>query len=253
MGAGAAFAEPPPLPDATRVDERITAAWQQGTRVQREPARETWAGAEAFRHVWSLYTGATYAPFSNLRQDGLRLRAVSALSGYSYAGLRFDPSAGAAIWQTFRGQSRTVDLLAGYQWRTGDLTIKTFAGYRNASVEIAPFDPETTVQGQRHGAIGALELWFNITPRQWTSLDLTYATPFRSYAHRLRVADRISETMSIGVEAAALGHQEGSTQRAGAFLRFDNGVHEISASAGWSMPRGEAGHAYGTAQWLVRF
>jgi hypothetical protein len=234
-------------------DEEAATPWYEGTVSAEEAARESWAGAEAFRRTWSLYTGSTYAPFSNLRQDGLRLRAVSAQSFYSYAGRRFDPASGVAIWQAFRGQARTIDLLAGYQWRTGDLTLKVFAGYQNTTVAIAPFDPETLVQGQKHGAKGAFEIWYNMTPRTWAALDITAATAFRTYSHRLRVADRTFENVSFGIEAAAFGHQESATQRVGAFVRFDNGTHEVSASGGWSMPRGDAGHAYGTVQWLYRF
>lgn len=232
-------------------DEAIS--WYEKTTSAEEANRETWAGAEAFKQVWSLYTGSTYAPFGNLRQNGLRVRTVTALSTYTYGGRRFDPVTGDAIWQTFRGSSRTTDVLAGYQGRLGDLTWKMFAGYQHAVITLTPFDLETTVQGRRHGAKGAFELWFNITPQQWASLDLTYATPFRSYSHRLRVATRVSENLSIGAEAAAFGHEEGSTRRVGAFLRFDNGRHELSGSLGWSMPRGDNGHAYGTLQWLYRF
>jgi Cellulose biosynthesis protein BcsS len=249
VSACAVLAAPVDDPD----DDEAATPWYEGTVSAEEAARESWGGAEAFRRTWSLYTGSTYAPFSNLRQDGWRTRAVSAQSFYSYAGRRFDPASGVAIWQSFRGQARTIDMLAGYQWRTGDLTLKVFAGYQNTTVAIVPFDPETSVQGQKHGAKGSFEVWYNITPRHWAALDITAATPFRAYSHRLRVADRTFENVSLGVEAAAFGHQESATQRVGAFVRFDNGTHEISASGGWSMPRGDAGHAYGTVQWLYRF
>jgi Cellulose biosynthesis protein BcsS len=248
LAAASSVSANPPLDD----DDAAT-PWYEGTHSIEEAARESWAGAEIFRKTLSIYTGSTYAPFSNLRQNGLRLRAVSAVSAYGYAGRRFDPASGVAIWQTFRGQARTVDLLAGYQWRTGDLTLKMFAGYQITGVAITPFDPETLVQGQKHGAKGALEVWYNMTLRHWAALDLTAATAFRTYSHRLRLADRAFEQVSLGVEAATFGHQEGATYRAGAFVRFDNGTHEVSASAGWSMPRGDAGHVYGTAQWLYRF
>ncbi len=234
-------------------DDDAATPWYEGTTSNHEADRESWAGAEAFRRVWSLYSGSTYAPFSNLRQEGLRLRTVSAFSAYSYAGRRFDAASGGALWQTFRGQARTVDVLAGYQVRSGDLTVKLFAGYQNTAIAISPFDPETIVQGQRHGFKGALEVWYNITPRNWIAADLTAATAFGSYSHRMRVADRMFEHVSLGIEAAAFGHKEAATYRAGTFLRFDNGTHEVSVSAGWSMPRGDSGHAYGTAQWLYRF
>ena len=134
-----------------------------------------------------------------------------------------------------------------------DLTMKVFAGYQNTAVLLAPFDEETLVQGQKHGAKGALEFWYNITPRHWAALDLTAATPFRSYSHRLRVAARPFEHISLGAEAMVFGHREGQTQRVGTFARFDNGQHEVSISGGWSMPRGDTGHAYGTVQWLYRY
>jgi hypothetical protein len=42
--------------------------------------------------------------------------------------------------------------------------------------------------------------------------------------------------------------------RAGAFLRFDNGVDEISAAAGWTKASGsDDGDIYVGAQWLRRF
>ena len=238
--------------DLDEEDDEAT-SWYEKTTSAVEANREAWAGAEAFKRVWSLYAGSTYAPFGNLRQNGVRIRAVNAISNYTYGGRRYDPLTGDAIWQVFRGSGRTTDVLAGYQGRLGELTWKLFAGYQHAAITLAPFDPETTVQGVRHGAKGSLELWYNITPSQWASLDVTYATPFRSYSHRMRIAHRAGETVSIGAEAAAFGHQEGRTRRLGAFLRFDNGTHEVSGSLGWSMPHGDTSHAYGTVQWLYRF
>ena len=63
----------------------------------------------------------------------------------------------------------------------------------------------------------------------------------------------MAEAVSVGAEAAAFGHQEGSTRRLGAFVRYDNGTHEVSGALGVSSPRGDTAHAYGTVQWLYRF
>jgi hypothetical protein len=49
---------------------------------------ELWAGAQAFKHAWSLYSGATVAPFASIQQDGLRLRVVGGYGAYTYAGPR---------------------------------------------------------------------------------------------------------------------------------------------------------------------
>src|SRR4051794_37527667 len=50
--------------------------------------REIWAGADVSGHVWLLYSGATVAPYSNVFDDGLRLRAAGGYGGYTYVGER---------------------------------------------------------------------------------------------------------------------------------------------------------------------
>lgn len=228
-------------------------AWDKEISVAFEPPREIWAGAEAFGRVLSLYTGSTYAPFGNLRQDGLRLRAVSAMSRFKYSGLRYDAGKGDAVPVDFSGASRTSDLFVGYQWSIGPATVKAFAGWEIAAHLISPFDPETLVQGRSQGPKGALEIWANIGDRGFASLDLSYARSFGAYSSRLRAGWRTTDTLSLGPEASLIGHDESQMVRAGAFIRFDNGVDEISASAGWTKARGDEGTGYVTAQWLRRF
>lgn len=222
--------------------------------VSFEPPREIWAGAEAFGRVLSLYTGSTFAPFGNLRQDGVRLRAVTAMSRFKYSGLRYDATKGDAVTVPFEGMSRTSDIFAGYQWSFGATTVKVFAGWEIAAHLITPFDPETLVQGRSMGPKGALEIWTNFGQRAWAALDLSYAKAFGAYSSRLRAGWRASDTISLGPEVSLIGHDETQTVRAGAFLRYDNGVDEISAAAGWTKARGsDEGDAYIGVQWLRRF
>jgi hypothetical protein len=47
-----------------------------GGDIEAKPHLEFYSGAEAFRHAWSLYSGATFAPFGSILEDGLRLRAA---------------------------------------------------------------------------------------------------------------------------------------------------------------------------------
>lgn len=228
-------------------------AWDQQTSVAVEPSREFWAGGEAFGHVWSLYTGSTYSPFGNLRQDGVRLRAVTAYSQFKYNGLRYDAAKGDAVAVDFNGQSRTSDLFVGYQASFGATTVKAFAGWQIAAHLITPFDTETIVQGRSAGPKGALEIWTNFGNQAWASLDLSYAKAFGAYSTRLRGGWRATETLSVGPEVSLIGHEESRMLRLGAFLRFDNGVDELSASAGWSQSQGDVANGYVTAQWLRRF
>jgi hypothetical protein len=227
--------------------------WFAATFVRHEPSREFWVGAEAFRDVLSLYAGATQAVFGNLRQDGLRLRVVSAYSRYRYTGLRYERLIDDATPVTFKGEARIIDLLAGYQWSYGSTTAKLFAGWAIAEHMISPFDVETTVQGRASGLKGALELWHNLGDRAWISADFSYARTYGAHSHRLRFGGRPTETISLGPELSWIGHQENRTTRIGVFLRFDDGINEISASAGASMPRGDMPGAYATVQWLRRF
>lgn len=213
-----------------------------------------WAGAEAFGQVLSLYTGSTVAPFGNLRQDGIRLRAVTAMSRFKYSGLRFDAAKGDAVTVQFEGVSRTSDLFIGYQWSIGATTVKAFAGWEIAAHLISPFDPETLVQGRSKGPKGAVEIWTNYGQRAWAALDLSYAKAFGAYSTRLRTGWRASDTISVGPEVSLIGHDENQMVRAGAFLRYDNGVDEISAAAGWTKALGsDEGDLYVGAQWLRRF
>ncbi len=227
---------------------------QWAPSVSFEPPREIWAGAEAFGRVLSLYTGSTLAPFGNLRQDGVRLRAITAMSQFKYSGLRYDASKGDAVAVAFDGVSRTSDLFVGYQWSLGATTVKAFAGWEIAAHVITPYDPETLVQGRSMGPKGALEIWTNFGHRAWAALDLSYAKAFGAYSTRLRTGLRVSDTISLGPEVSLIGHDESQMARAGAFVRYDNGVDEISAAAGWTKTKGsDEGDVYIGAQWLRRF
>src|SRR5437870_2497512 len=54
-----------------------------------QPAHfEFWTGAQAYDHVWSLYSGSTVAPFGSVQEDGVRLRLVAGYGADRYSGPR---------------------------------------------------------------------------------------------------------------------------------------------------------------------
>lgn len=244
LGAAAAFGP-------ARAGDNQT--WVAKTSTVPEPSRETWAGAEAFGQVLSLYTGATLAPFGSLRQDGMRLRLVAGTSSYAYAGRRFVSAAGDARTVAFEGRSTFVEALVGYQWSRGATTVKAFAGWTETGHLITPFDTETMVQGRAGGAKGALEIWQDLSGRGFLAVNLGYAQPHGAHSQRVRLGARIGEAWSLGPELHRLGHVEGTTMRLGAFLRFEGPTQEGSISVGSSAYEGGEPQAYMTAQWLVRF
>lgn len=235
------------------IDDDDAVRWSEGTTSRTEANKESWIGGEGVRHVFAMYAGGTWAPLTNLRQDGLRIRMIGAQSYYRYNGLRYDAALADSRAVAFRGAARTVDLLAGWQWSTGGLTTKLFAGVRVSDHRITPFDPETVVQGEAAGFVAAIETWYNVTDRLWTSLDLQVASPHRTYSHKLRLGWRATPTLSLGAEGQSVGHVENRDTKIGAFVRFDDGLNEVTASAGTLMPDAGQQTPYATLQWLRRF
>lgn len=230
---------------------------------------EAWTGAEAFRHAWSLNTGATWAPFGPLDQDGFRVRAVAGVGRYSYRGLRPNaglPPGGESIFlgagssapraaggppdetRKINGQTYFAEALAGYQWRFGELTLKAFAGAVFVKNVTVPFDPDADWAGMRTGVKAAVEAWYNITPKLWSATDLGYVTLDKHFSARQRLGWRLLDQVSVGVDAGLRGSFETPSGidhiRAGALLRYDWPGGEVSVTGGWAFERERHGLGY---------
>ena len=220
---------------------------------------ETWVGAQAFSHAWSLYSGVTAAPFSAISEDGMRLRASGGYGTYSYSGAR--PVTSAPV--RFGGVTEFGDILVGYQKQLGPVTLKGFAGLAVANNVITPEDPETAIRGLGIGAKGTVEAWWTISDRVWSSADLSWATVHDSYSARGRVGWRLLPDWSTGLEVGAAGNAESDTARVGGFLRCEWAAGELSASGGWSSDRllegaptpalARSSTPFVTFSWLTRF
>ena len=230
--------------------------------------REIWFGADAGLNNWLVYTGGTYAPWSDIHADGFRLRSTAGYGSFSYS---FDAKT------KVRATKNYSDVLAGYQQRFGELTAKAFIGYAilNQQFEV----PASSFRAAKldSGLKGAVELWLNLGPTAWTSLDMSYADTRQSSSIRSRTGYRVLPTVSAGVEAifnhsdlsglvqsSAAVRLEGNT-RIGGFLRYEWFGGEISASGGlsgdWIEKQGKQGgtdllHAselYGTLNWITQY
>jgi hypothetical protein len=195
------------------------------------PWREVWAGADVGAHVWLLYTGTTLSPYSGIHDEGLKLRVVSGYGGYSYEGLRRGPGNLPEL-RSFDAETAYTDLLAGYLFRLGPLTAKAFAGVSAINHTIEPLDPHNAVQGLDWGAKGVLELWLDVSPEWWASLDTSFTTAHETFASRLRAGYRVMPELSLGLEAGINANALDRSARAGLFLRYEWDGGEISASAG---------------------
>jgi len=215
------------------------------------PSWETWIGAEASSHSWSLYSGLTYSPFASIRADGLRLRAVAGYGRYDYATHRWTGTG--LVPQSVAGTTTFADGLLGYQWSTGPVTIKAFAGVATEGHTLTPEDPYSSLQGVATGARVLVEGWVDWTPQFWSSADLSWSSLRDSQSLRLRSGYRVLQWMTVGIEAGYAETETFNEGRGGLFVRGDWIGAEISASAGLAGSRDGDHSPYGTVNWLLRY
>lgn len=213
--------------------------------------REVWAGADVSSHVWLLYSGATVAPYGHVYSDGLRLRIAGGYGKYSYVGTRNGEL------NAFHADTAYGEALVGYQMGFGPLTAKAFVGLIGIEHDVAPFDPDNPVRGQKLGPKIATELWLNMGTDAWSSLDLSWTTAFNTAAARLRTGYRIYDDVSLGVEGGINANDQGEDARIGLFTRYAWDGGEISVASGFSGRFLEDAQAlrdpYVTANWLTQF
>lgn len=213
--------------------------------------REVWTGADVSSHVWLLYSGATVAPYAHIFADGLRLRAAGGYGRYSYTGTR------RGELQTFNAETAYGEALVGYLKRFGPLTAKAFVGIAAIEHDVAPFDPENEVQGQKLGAKLAAEFWLNIGSSGWSSLDMSWTSAYNTAAARVRAGYRVYDDVSLGLEGGINANDLGEDARVGLFTRYAWEGGEISVSGGFAGRFLDDAQSlrdpYATANWLTQF
>lgn len=184
-----------------------------------EPWREISIGAEANTASWSVYSTSVWAPYGPVTAPGLRLRLNSSYGQYRYDGAR--RIGGRTFATRFSGVGSTAEALVGWQWQIGTLTAKLYGGIGAVGHTVTPFDPANEVQGYKAGAAGALELWWNVTPDVWASLDVTGASAFPWYGATARVGWRAERWLSLGIEGNVGSNGRDEQARIGALVRAE--------------------------------
>lgn len=228
--------------------------------VAPQPRLEIWSGGQALGATWSAYSGASWAPFGSVRENGPRLRATLGTGGYD------------------GGMAAFADVLIGYHKQLGPVTLKVFGGLTAA--EHLPAEPTAMLVGTALGPKALVETWWSITDKTWASLDLAVALPHMhlAYAHlapqadpnridytgRIRLGWRVWPELSVGFEGGAGGPlastlpttwQDGMAH-AGGFLRYEWAGGEVSVSGGVLVGGDEReghGHSFATVSVLTRF
>lgn len=215
--------------------------------------REVWAGAEAFRNAWALYTGVTYAP-AGIAEQGLRLRMVAGQSAYRYG----DGAVAGRASQPF------ADMLVGYQVQMSALTLKLFGGVGGLA-DLRASGPVADLWANSHfGAKVAAEAWWTINDSAWASFDTAFSGAQSVLWSRARAGLRVLPSVSLGPELTVVGEIAHLSGRLGGFARYEWREGEIGVSAGvardntssagvGSGNREFAPSPYATLMWLQRF
>lgn len=252
--------------------------------------REAWTGVDAARDQWLAYSGMTIAPWSrDIYSDGLRLRLGGGYGQYGYdidpsrhdtcekivLGACDDPGGGKKHYKV--GQTY-AELLIGYYLRLGALTAKAFAGAsmsRQKHITDVPktADDNGNGDGTYVGAKAALELWLDINPKAWTSLDASYTTARDETSLRWRAGWRVTPQISVGPELRYNKNRETDDGfwddkesryvrydwdgRAGLFGRYEWQGGELSLAGGFASPvenwTARDRSIYGTLNVLLQF
>jgi hypothetical protein len=239
---------------------------------------EVWVGADAGPRNWLVYGGTTYAPDGDVHADGWRVRSTTGYGHYSYDfSSAIDPVTRAQNVTRIEVDKSYADLMVGYQHRFGELTAKAFVGAAFLKNDFAASARGFSRSEMDYGVKGAIELWLNMGPTAWGSLDVSYADTRATFSARARAGYRVLPAISIGVEGILnrsdlTGQVQGNDEfrlhgntRTGVFVRAEWFGGEVSASGGISgdllEDKGNGGQfdvlhqpkTYGTLNWIVQY
>jgi Cellulose biosynthesis protein BcsS len=227
----------------------------QSTTTPQSPAvanqTETWMGAQIAARSWSVYSGTTLAPFGSIQNDGWRLRAVGGYGQYRYDGTVL--SGNQRVATRFEGTQGFGELLVGYQWRRGPLTLKGFVGGAGVGHVISPFDPDNPTTGTHYGVAGALEAWYNLSDTAWLSANIGLSSVFNAAKADVRLGYRLTQNLDLGIEGAVMHDDTYGSRRVGAFAQYRWGRTELRASAGVTSDTEENSGIFGAFNLLFAY
>jgi hypothetical protein len=217
-----------------------------------EPRRfEISVGGDATQHSTSVFATMTGSLAGDIREDGWRVRTGGGYGTYSYTSPRWNGAARVPV--AFDGLQTYADLLLGYHVTIGPWIVKAYVGGSYERHDLTPFDLENPVHGGRAGVKAVLETWLSIGETAFVQTDTSWSQMFEAYGTRARLGYRLTPSVSVGIEAAAIGNLAHDSGRAGSFARYEWAGGEISVSGGGAGDISGVTGAYGSVGFLVRY
>jgi hypothetical protein len=152
------------------------------------------------------FDGIVVALNGNMSRDGLALRVYGSRVDYD-----LDPGSG----RGYQG-----DVMLGYQFTRGAMSIGLYAGVDWQDYKLSPDDPTAEVRGSEVGFAVAGNLESSRDQPYYLSMSGKYSTAFESYWARLRTGLNRGR-FTFGPEVIAFGDVEFDAQRFGGFVTFD--------------------------------
>jgi Cellulose biosynthesis protein BcsS len=180
----------------------------------------------------------TIAPFANLEESGLRLRAGASLGGFTY-------TQSVPVQRDVEGQQTSGNILGGYEYVGRNVKIAGFGGVEVRNTELKPDDLTNESRGMRVGIRAALDFYMQPTDYSMLSANFVYSTINGSYYGRIKGGIAIAQGLYVGPEYLMIGDQTSSQWRVGAHVTgLTLGTMQFGLSGGLVAQRDRAHGMY---------
>lgn len=204
------------------------------------------ASTDLWRHGGFAHGGVLWSP-DGLDRDGFALKVAFGGGAYRYV-------SGALGQVDVDGRQMAGELLLGWRFVRGPVSVTAFAGLDVQQHRLSPDDASAGLRGRYAGAKTGFELWFEPDPGAMVAAHGFVSTVGPSYNARLAAGWRVLDTAYVGPEVQGFAFDDNYKQwRTGLHitaLRF--GGLEWSAGLGWAGDSDNRASLYGRLGLLSR-
>lgn len=172
----------------------------------------SYSGIDVAKDIWTLYSGNLFALNGDFTRNGFVFRTFGFYSNY-------DLDATDALAGPFNvdAKDRSLDVMLGYLYYTGQFSIVGYAGMEIRDIDLSP--EALTYDETETGFKVALEIETIDSAPYYFSFDTSYSTAFDTYFGLLRVGWNRNE-WKFGPEGEVWSEDGDTTWRLGAFVKL---------------------------------
>lgn len=203
------------------------------------------SGLDLWREGNFAHGGLLWSP-GGVDQEGFTLKTLISGGTYRY-------TSGALGNARVTGTETVGQFLPGWQFKSGTLELKVFAGLDLEEHHLSPDDPSSGLHGHDTGVRGAFDLWYEPVPRMMVAADGSLSSIVGTYSARGALGWRAFDFAYIGPEVQTYACDGYRQIRFGVHLTgFKTGQFEWSLAAGWARDSDAHTGAYGRIGVMMR-